>query len=206
MQMEAPQDIRTLVTSAQSGNRESFELLVRTEASRFRGVVASRVNAYLALGIEFDDVYQETLLRSFRSIQRFEWRGEDSLFRWVGKIAENVVLESARRAARERRAPLEEDVPDELVSPSSELRRGERFDRLEESLARLDPDHRQVILLTRVDGLSFSAVARRMGRSPDAVKQLLYRALKQLKSAFGDTESLTLPDRRLEGAEKQDVR
>ena len=42
-----------------------------------------------------------------------------------------------------------------------------------------------------------------MGRSPDAIKQLLYRALKQLKHSFGDTESLNLPDRTL-GVDKED--
>jgi hypothetical protein len=41
-----------------------------------------------------------------------------------------------------------------------------------------------------------------MGRSPEAMKVLLWRALQELKERFGDTESLGLPDRCLdEGAE-----
>jgi len=49
----------------------------------------------------------------------------------------------------------------------------------------------------RVEGLEFEEAGRRMGRSPDAVKQLLYRALKKLRESFGDTESLHLPERSL---------
>ena len=79
------------------------------------------------------------------------------------------------------------------------MRREERFERLEASLEKLSVDHREVILLTRVEGLTFAETAARMGRSPDAVKQLLYRALRELRSTFGETASLHLPDRRLGG-------
>lgn len=41
-------------------------------------------------------------------------------------------------------------------------------------------------------------IAQRMNRSPNAVYKLLARALVELRRNFGDTESLTLPDRRLE--------
>ena len=54
-----------------------------------------------------------------------------------------------------------------------------------------------MIELARLDGLPIQEIARRMDRSPNAVSQLLARALKQLRSSFGDTESLGLPDRAL---------
>ena len=50
----------------------------------------------------------------------------------------------------------------------------------------------------------FGQAAEEMGRSSEAVKRLLYRALKNLKTAFGDTESLHLPGRSLRGSEGQD--
>ncbi|MBI4582659.1 MAG: sigma-70 region 4 domain-containing protein [Planctomycetes bacterium] len=54
-----------------------------------------------------------------------------------------------------------------------------------------------MILLSRVEGLKIKEVARLMNRSESAAKNLLFRALRELKSSFGDTESLNLPDRRL---------
>ncbi len=194
-------DSRALVNSAQNGDREAFEKLVLKNGDRIRALVASRLNAHLVLGVDADDVYQETLLRAFQSIKKFAWQGEDSLLRWMGGIAENVILELARRRARERTTSFEAHLPAQVVTASRATRRAERFERLEDSLEKLSPEHREVILLTRIQGLTFEAVAQKMGRSPDAVKQLFYRALKQLKSTFGDTESLHLPERGLKREE-----
>ena len=197
--MEKQQDSQALVISAQNGDRDAFERLVSRDRARLRALVASRVTAHVVLGVDVDDVYQETLLRAFKSMSKLEWRGEDSFLRWAGGIAEHVILDLARQRARERETSLEGDVPDSAVSPSRALRRDERFERLEDSLKRLSPEHRQVVVLTRVERLSFDEAAKRMGRSPDAVKQLLSRALKQLKAEFGNTESFHLPDRSLRG-------
>ena len=53
-------------------------------------------------------------------------------------------------------------------------------------------------------GASISKVAERMGRTPNAITLLLRRALEKLKSEFGDTESLSLPDRSLLDGEGSD--
>jgi len=109
-----------------------------------------------------------------------------------------VILDLARQRAREQRASLEGKPPDSAVSAGRALRRDERFGRLGAALERLSPEHREIIVLTRLKRLSFDEAATRMGRTPDAAKQLLYRALKRLKEEFGDTESLHLPARSLE--------
>ena len=90
------------------------------------------------------------------------------------------------------------------ASPSKELRRDERFERLKAALSRLKPDYRKVIFLARVRELPMRDVASRMGRSLNATSVLLYRALMKLQEAFGATESLNLPDRRLEYEEESD--
>ena len=202
--MAKAQDNQELIEAAKAGDREAFERLVSQERNRIRALVASRVNARIVFGVEVDDVYQETLLRAYQTITNFEWRGRDSLLHWLGGIAENVILHLARKRARERRVPLEADVPAEVVSPSRAISREERFQRLEDSLDELSPEHREVIMRVRVEGLTFEQVAEEMGRSPEAVKRLLYRALKNLKSVFGDTESLHLPGRSLKGLEGED--
>lgn len=202
--MEKQQDSRALIASAQRGDREAFDRVASKLDRRLHALVASRLAEHVVLGVDVDDVCQETLLRGFRSVSKFEWRGRDSFLRWLGGIAEHVILDLARQMARERRASLNDDVPGSGISPSRAVRRDERFERLEDALAKLTPEHREIITLTRVDRLTFAEAAERMGRSPDAAKQLLYRALKQLRAAFGDTESLHLPDRSLDSEGDQD--
>ena len=92
-----------------------------------------------------------------------------------------------RRPVRESRAPL--------TGAGARLRREERLQRLEAALRTLSPEHREVIVLSRIEGLSLAAVAERTGRSAVAVSALLLRALRKLRTAFGDTESFALPAR-----------
>ena len=75
---------------------------------------------------------------------------------------------------------------------------------MEKALDSLSPEHREVILLARVEGLEIKQIATRLNKSVSAVKGLLFRALKGLKSSFGDTESLGLPERKLGGREHAD--
>ena len=63
-----------------------------------------------------------------------------------------------------------------------------------------------MIRLCRIEGLPIEEAARRMNRSASAVKMLLWRALRELKGRFGETESLNLPDRRLESEGESDGR
>ena len=52
----------------------------------------------------------------------------------------------------------------------------------------MSDDHREVIRLTREEGLSLRDAARQMARSVDATKKLLARALIKLKEAFDGTK------------------
>lgn len=193
MLMDETDTSRVHIQKAQAGDRGAFEELARRYQSRLESLIASRLRAHHITTLDADDVLQETLLRSFRGVQSFQWQGEESFLRWLGGITENVVLEIARRGARNPVFQLERDVAGSGVSPSRAMRRGERLDRLHDAIQTLSPDYRDVILLSRIEGLNFEEIAHRMNRSPAAVKQLLWRALKKLKEAFGDTESLHLP-------------
>jgi len=117
--------------------------------------------------------------------------------RWLKGIAWHVVLETASRVRRDRAVDLPQEIPQSGPSAGTRLRREERFERLQEAFERLSHDHRKVILLARLEKLPLMTVAERMGRSPDAVKQLLRRALLELRRLFGETESFGLADRRL---------
>ena len=69
--------------------------------------------------------------------------------------------------------------------------------RLQEAVDSLTGDYREVIHLSRIEGLPMREVAHRMGRSPEAAQKLFGRAPRKLRERLGDTESLYLPDRRL---------
>ena len=204
--MAPPEPTQALVERAQVGDRQAFDELAASHRSRLAALIQSRLGSSLRSRLEVDDVLQDSFLRAFQAIRRFAWQGEDSLCRWLNGIAVHVLQELASRHGREPAAPLDEelDVRAEGVSPSKGLRRDERFERLQAALNQLGADQRQAILLARVERLAVKEIARRMNRSPDAVTQLILRAVRNLKASFGDTESLHLPDDRVlkdEGAD-----
>lgn len=195
---------RELVESARKGDCHAFGVLAERCRERLTSLIRLRLGSQLRRRVEEDDVLQEAYLKAYRSIARFQWNGEGSFFRWLGGIAEHVVQDLVRHhlqtqkrmVGRERSLEGALESPDgeprelpaalaaELTPPSRRMRRDERFDRLEEAIECLDPDHREVILLAVVRGLPTKEVASSMGRSPDAVSMLLLRALRKLRARF----------------------
>jgi RNA polymerase sigma-70 factor (ECF subfamily) len=73
-------------------------------------------------------------------------------------------------------------------SPSSRARKREQSVLLADALARLGPDDREVITLRNLLELEWEEVARRMGRSADAVRMLWTRAVRRLGDQLGNEE------------------
>ena len=158
MAMNSQEQTKALVERAQEGERGAFDLLVEGYRTRIEALIQSRFGGHLRGRVSVDDIFQESLLEAVRSIGRFRWKGEDSFMRWIGAIAENVVRRESRRHEQGRQIRLEPRAA-EQVSPSKAMRRDERFDRLENALERLSGDHRQVIKLSRIDGLPVKDIA-----------------------------------------------
>ena len=190
--MQGQDRIQELVESAQGGDASAFAKLARQYQERLEALVRSRLGPGLEQKIGVEDVVQETFLKAFESLSLFAWQGENSFLRWLSRIAVNVIRETARHEKRGLIIPLACEVADTGISQSKAMRREDRFDRLQNALDSVSPEHRQVILLARVERLPIKEVARRMNRSPEATTQLLWRAIQKLKGLFGDTESLHL--------------
>ena len=69
-------------------------------------------------------------------------------------------------------------------SPSQHAARREQAVLLANALARLRMDHREVVVLRHLEGLSFAEIAQHMNRTVDAVKKLWARALAQLRNQW----------------------
>ncbi len=196
--MAAQDGTQRLIAKAQGGDRTTFTELIQQYQESLMVFIKSRLGSHIRKSIDAEDVIQETTLRAFNRLEHFHWQGPDSFSRWLHRIALNVIREIAKREKRVVIVPRSGDVPADSITQGTLMRRNERFDRLQKALDDLSPDHRQVILLARVDRLPIKEVARRMQRSPEAVTQLLWRAMQQLKTSFGTTDSFHLPQRRLE--------
>jgi RNA polymerase sigma factor (sigma-70 family) len=188
--MAKPTDTQALVERARLGDREAFGELAAKARGRLLGQILGMVGQRLREKLDPEDVLQEALLLGLESVTRFEGSDTDAFGRWLEGIARNVVRNLVRRKGWKKEFEIIRDTPAADSSPSRRLRREER-------VKSLSPDHQTVIRLARIEGLKISEVAMRMNRSESAVKNLLLRAMKELRESFGGTESFGLPDRRL---------
>lgn len=181
-----------LLAAAREGRREALDELYRRCVPRLLAVVRARLGGGLRAHLESQDVLQAVLLRSFEKLDEFRGENAVSLVAWLARIAENEIRDRAdwhgrqkRGAGVETRLETGRDVREErLRSALSELIFDERARRLDAALARLPEDQREVILLRKYQELSFAEVGERMGRSEDACRMLLARAMTALTLAM----------------------
>ena len=190
--------METLFASAKTGDRDSFDELVEQFRPRLRSFAVSRMSADLRKHVEVEDILQEVFLKAIHSIGSFQWKGDKAFFSWLCGVANHIILSHSRRYLRLQPEDSISPIDVGETSPSKQLRRNERFDRLDECLESLTDDQKAVIQLVRLEGLSIREAAAKLNRTENATIQLLWRATQQLKHLFGDTASLHLPpDRNL---------
>jgi RNA polymerase sigma-70 factor (ECF subfamily) len=169
---------------AQDGDREAFRMLVeRYSHEMFR-------LAYRMTGNEADaeDVVQETFLRAFRRIGRFDSRARFSS--WLYAIASNHAIDLLRRRKRwrstgveptERQAPLVSDRPD----PERTAYGGELLEKVGEAMGALSPRERVAFTLRHHEGMSIREIGRVMGLRQSATKNHIFRAVRKLRARLG---------------------
>jgi RNA polymerase sigma-70 factor (ECF subfamily) len=174
-----PADLADLVTAAQDGDREAFDALVRaTYADTY-------TLAYRLTGNEEDarDVVQDTYLRAFRGLKRF--RGDAQFSTWLYRITANCATTQLTKRSRHRHDELTDDssLIEEHADRDPEARsdQAELRERLQESLLRLPPKLRAVIVLRDIYDLPHEAIARELGISESAAKVRLHRARRRLR-------------------------
>jgi RNA polymerase sigma-70 factor (ECF subfamily) len=128
---------------------------------------------------EAQDIAAEVFQHALENLQRFEWRGVP-FAAWLYRIASNAIVERARLAAREQTV----DPPEQVVEPAME--EVERRARVFALIDDLPEDQSKVLLLRFVEEKGIRDVAKEIGRSEGAVKQLQFRALQNLRRLLGD--------------------
>jgi RNA polymerase sigma-70 factor (ECF subfamily) len=192
-----PEDLLRL---ARRGDGQALGALLDLYRNYLKLLARVQIDWRLGRKVDASDVVQETFLKVHRFFGEFRGQTEAELIAWLRQILATTLAKLVRHyhGTQRRRLSLERDVADELnrsaqsmdagliqhSSPSQYAARREQAVLLANALARLRMDHREVVVLRHLEGLSFAEIAKHMNRSVEAVKKLWARALVQLRNQW----------------------
>lgn len=174
----------SVIEDCKRGNPDAFERIVAVYGPRLHAL-CQRMGSD---STDADDLVQQVFLRLIERIGTFKHRSRFST--WLFRLTINEAL-NARRAAIRRRRTNEEaagarDPHDSGADPMARAARSEARDRIEALLESLSPEHRAVIVLRELLGLSYAEMAAvldvprgtimsRLSRARDRFRDLLDR-------------------------------
>jgi RNA polymerase sigma-70 factor (ECF subfamily) len=127
------------------------------------------------------DLTQNLFYRVIRYRQSFD-PTQGSFRSWIYRMARNVHFDYCKQEQRVpggKTDPSTVEQPDEPTGFSQD-----QFRRLDDALAQLTPDQREVLVLSRYQGLKYEEIARIRRSSVPAVKVQVFRALRQLRTLY----------------------
>ena len=166
-----------LAIAAAGGDPAAFAELYARYADR----VFARVTHLIGPGPDREDVLQQVFLGLHRALPRF--RAESSLSTFLYRITVNVAYDHLRR--RSRRAGSHDPVAlDTLIdgdpTPDERAHRRAELAQIFELLEQIEPAKRIAFVLVAVEGLSLAEAAELVGANPEAVKQRVLQARREL--------------------------
>jgi len=191
-----------LLARAKDGDLAALNDLFARYQERLRRIIRVRMGAQVRRWVESMDIVQGTYEAAMRRLSEFEPHDTSSLMHWLSTIALNQIRGEVRHGTAQRRdrrleVPLDPPAPPnkdtagfgDPPAPSADLARDlwleEVREILDDAVAKLPDDQREVVLLHDYYGGSWEGVARALDRSVEAARQLHYRAWIRLRGIAG---------------------
>lgn len=175
-----------LVTRAQQGDQDAFAALVEQNQGKIYNL------ALRMTGNPQDaaDITQEAFLSAWRALPAFQ--GGSSFSTWLYRMAHNAAIDHLRKEKRKQEhmpsTPLEQSegessipLPDYRYSPEPSLERKELRQSIEAGLGTLSQEHRAVLVLREMEGLSYREIAQALELEEGTVKSRIARARIELR-------------------------
>ena len=198
-------NVELLIQKAKQGDTSAANDLMDRYRNYLRVLLLTGDQKFRHLQARFDesDVVQNTLMDAFRDLSKFQGQDEPELLAWLRSLlacnlADLVRAHHAgkRDIKRQQRigaalsqssVRLEQFVPQDQPKWGGLNSRQEAVVLLADALARLPADYREVIVLRHMQRDSFEEIAKKMNRTPGAVRMLWTRAIASWKSIIEDS-------------------
>jgi RNA polymerase sigma-70 factor (ECF subfamily) len=186
---------RLLVDRFKQGDPSAFDEMV----SRYWDRIYAMVNQLLRNSQDAEEVTQDAFIRAHRGLVNF--RGESAFSTWLYQIATNLArnrywywwrrkrdhtVSFDQPVSADNETTLAELIPAELETPGDATVTQEFVNRIAESMEKLSPKHREILILRNVKNLSYEEIAVILGISVGTVKSRIARARESLRARLGE--------------------
>jgi len=187
-----------LLACCKEGDIDAFEQLIEA----YQGKILNYCYRMLGNRSDAEDAAQEVFVKVFRFIKSFS--GQSSFSTWLYKVASNVCLDFLRKSKRPDHATVslnqvnsegEEfslSLEDNTYAPYQNVQMTEAQRALAAALDKLSPEHKKVIVLRDIEGLSYEEIARILGTAEGTVKSRINRGRQTLQKLLEKDRELFL--------------
>jgi RNA polymerase sigma-70 factor (ECF subfamily) len=190
-----PVDDRELVEAARKGDRDAF----RTLFERYHRRAYSLAFGVLRHQDDALDVVQDAFIKAHRYLDKFE--GNSSFYTWLYRIVMNLAIDHLRKHRRQKPVELDEQhleeggggiAEDSLLpkmlggNPGRALMDKEIRARIDEALGELSENHRAVLVMRELEGMSYEEMAQAMNCSKGTIMSRLFHARKNMQKRLID--------------------
>jgi len=189
-----PVDDRELVESARKGDRDAF----RTLFERYHRRAYALAFGVLRHPDDALDVVQDAFIKAHKYLDKFE--GNSSFYTWLYRIVMNLAIDHLRKHRRAKPVELDEQHLEEGAAagddallpkflggnPGRALLDKEIRARIDQALGELSENHRAVLVMRELEGMSYEEMAQAMGCSKGTIMSRLFHARKNMQKRLVD--------------------
>ena len=183
--LDPPDDV--LVAQCQGGDFDAFDALV----TRYRGKVYAMIVNMVRNDADAWDLAQDVFVKVWKALPKFEARS--SFFTWLYRITYNVTCDWVRKKKIQGEGEFDDAMgmerveisaptaPKAILRPDEKIEGNELGEQIGEALEELSEDHRAVVLMREVQGMSYEEIAESVGCTIGTVMSRLFYARKRLQ-------------------------